>query len=244
VVYCWAYLSPAQPPMPTHHLGVGARDDATSLAAARQRDRRRGARASERARGGTRRSRTRSSRSSRRTSTDSRSRAWTRRSHDAVFAKEKGRSCSPATPSRQRAGGHRGVLPRHDERDGQADRFGQERVPGNPAPLEATLSTGTSATSRCSSRCRTTGRSTSSSPSSDPPADRESDPPGTLQDITCDSDGVIDRFAGGRRGKPCLELHPWRDGDPNPGIFLTGAYQEILGDLHTSSVTPTRSTSS
>jgi arginine decarboxylase len=56
---------------------------------------------------------------------------------------------------------------------------------------------------------------------------------GTLQDITCDSDGVIDRFAGGRRGKPCLELHPFREGEPYIlGIFLTGAYQEILGDLH------------
>jgi len=56
---------------------------------------------------------------------------------------------------------------------------------------------------------------------------------GTLQDITCDSDGVIDRFAGGRRGKPCLELHPYRNGEPYIlGIFLTGAYQEILGDLH------------
>ena len=56
---------------------------------------------------------------------------------------------------------------------------------------------------------------------------------GTLQDITCDSDGVIDRFSGGRRGKPSLELHPWRDGEPYIlGIFLTGAYQEILGDLH------------
>jgi arginine decarboxylase len=56
---------------------------------------------------------------------------------------------------------------------------------------------------------------------------------GTLQDVTCDSDGVIDRFAGGRKGKPSLELHPWRDGDQYIlGIFLTGAYQEILGDLH------------
>jgi arginine decarboxylase len=56
---------------------------------------------------------------------------------------------------------------------------------------------------------------------------------GTLQDITCDSDGVIDRFAGGRKGKPCLELHPYRLGEPYIlGIFLTGAYQEILGDLH------------
>ncbi|MBL8988196.1 MAG: biosynthetic arginine decarboxylase [Gemmatimonadetes bacterium] len=56
---------------------------------------------------------------------------------------------------------------------------------------------------------------------------------GTLQDMTCDSDGVIDRFAGGRKGKPCLELHPYRPGEPYIlGIFLTGAYQEILGDLH------------
>jgi arginine decarboxylase len=56
---------------------------------------------------------------------------------------------------------------------------------------------------------------------------------GTLQDMTCDSDGVIDRFAGGRRGKPSLELHPFRASEPYLlGIFLTGAYQEILGDLH------------
>jgi arginine decarboxylase len=56
---------------------------------------------------------------------------------------------------------------------------------------------------------------------------------GTLQDVTCDSDGKIDRFAGGRTGRPSLELHPLRDGERYIlGIFLTGAYQEILGDLH------------
>jgi len=56
---------------------------------------------------------------------------------------------------------------------------------------------------------------------------------GTLQDVTCDSDGVIDRFTGGRKGKPSLELHPVKEGEPYIlGIFLTGAYQEILGDLH------------
>ncbi|MES2306261.1 MAG: biosynthetic arginine decarboxylase [Gemmatimonadota bacterium] len=56
---------------------------------------------------------------------------------------------------------------------------------------------------------------------------------GTIQDVTCDSDGVIDRFTGGRKGKPSLELHPWKEGEPYIlGIFLTGAYQEILGDLH------------
>ncbi|MDX2193793.1 MAG: biosynthetic arginine decarboxylase [Gemmatimonadales bacterium] len=68
------------------------------------------------------------------------------------------------------------------------------------------------------------------------PIHRLAEPPsrrGTLQDVTCDSDGVIDRFAGGRKGKPSLELHPVRDGEPYMlGIFLTGAYQEILGDLH------------
>jgi arginine decarboxylase len=56
---------------------------------------------------------------------------------------------------------------------------------------------------------------------------------GTLQDITCDSDGKIDRFVGGRHGRPSLELHPFRHGEAYIlGIFLTGAYQEILGDLH------------
>ncbi len=56
---------------------------------------------------------------------------------------------------------------------------------------------------------------------------------GTLQDITCDSDGKIDRFVGGRTGEPSLALHPFSDAEPYMlGIFLTGAYQEILGDLH------------
>jgi arginine decarboxylase len=56
---------------------------------------------------------------------------------------------------------------------------------------------------------------------------------GTLQDVTCDSDGKIDRFVGWRRAKPNLELHSLRGEEPYVlGIFLTGAYQEILGDLH------------
>jgi arginine decarboxylase len=56
---------------------------------------------------------------------------------------------------------------------------------------------------------------------------------GTLQDVTCDSDGKIDRFVGDKNGRPSLELHEWRDGeDYILGIFLAGAYQEILGDLH------------
>jgi arginine decarboxylase len=56
---------------------------------------------------------------------------------------------------------------------------------------------------------------------------------GTLQDVTCDSDGKIDRFVGDKNGRPSLELHDLHEGEPYVlGIFLTGAYQEILGDLH------------
>ncbi len=56
---------------------------------------------------------------------------------------------------------------------------------------------------------------------------------GTIQDVTCDSDGKIDRFIGGKTGLPSLPLHVFRDGESYIlGIFLTGAYQEILGDLH------------
>src|SRR5688500_12251015 len=63
--------------------------------------------------------------------------------------------------------------------------------------------------------------------------DEEPDRRGTLQDVTCDSDGKIDRFVGDKNGRPSLELHAMRDNeDYILGIFLTGAYQEILGDLH------------
>jgi arginine decarboxylase len=56
---------------------------------------------------------------------------------------------------------------------------------------------------------------------------------GTLQDVTCDSDGMIDRFVGERGMVPSLELHKPVDGEAYIlGVFLTGAYQEILGDLH------------
>ena len=56
---------------------------------------------------------------------------------------------------------------------------------------------------------------------------------GTIQDVTCDSDGKIERFIGERRPRPSLPLHVFTDGEQYIiGIFLTGAYQEILGDLH------------
>ena len=54
-----------------------------------------------------------------------------------------------------------------------------------------------------------------------------------LADITCDSDGKIDHFIDRRDVKNVLELHPFATGDDYYlGIFLVGAYQEILGDLH------------
>jgi arginine decarboxylase len=56
---------------------------------------------------------------------------------------------------------------------------------------------------------------------------------GTLQDITCDSDGKIDRFIGNRNFNPCLPLHNLKEYEPYYlGVFMVGAYQEILGDLH------------
>ena len=55
---------------------------------------------------------------------------------------------------------------------------------------------------------------------------------GVFADLTCDSDGRIDRFIDQRDVKDVLELHPF-DGEPYYiGMFLLGAYQEILGDLH------------
>ena len=53
-----------------------------------------------------------------------------------------------------------------------------------------------------------------------------------LADITCDSDGKIEHFIDRRDVKDVLELHPMNGEDYYLGIFLVGAYQEILGDLH------------
>jgi arginine decarboxylase len=53
-----------------------------------------------------------------------------------------------------------------------------------------------------------------------------------LGDITCDSDGKIDQFIDRRDVRRVLPLHRF-DGSPYYlGVFLVGAYQEILGDLH------------
>jgi arginine decarboxylase len=54
-----------------------------------------------------------------------------------------------------------------------------------------------------------------------------------LADMTCDSDGKIDRFIGQRDIGRALPVHELVDGQKYYlGIFLTGAYQETLGDLH------------
>ncbi len=56
---------------------------------------------------------------------------------------------------------------------------------------------------------------------------------GVLEDITCDSDGRIDSYVDGEGVEANLPLHALRDGEPYLlGIFLIGAYQEILGDMH------------
>ena len=62
----------------------------------------------------------------------------------------------------------------------------------------------------------------------DTPPDRRA----VLADLTCDSDGKIHRFIGASEPSPFLRLHLPDDEPYILGIFMVGAYQEILGDLH------------
>ena len=56
---------------------------------------------------------------------------------------------------------------------------------------------------------------------------------GSFADLTCDSDGKIARFIDSGQVKPLLELHNLRPGEPYLiGLFLGGAYQEVMGNLH------------
>jgi arginine decarboxylase len=56
---------------------------------------------------------------------------------------------------------------------------------------------------------------------------------GVVQDITCDSDGRVDLYVDGEGVEASLPLHAPRAGEPYVmGIFMVGAYQEILGDMH------------
>jgi len=55
----------------------------------------------------------------------------------------------------------------------------------------------------------------------------------TLQDMTCDSDGKISTFISPQGITKALPVHPLKPGEPYYlGVFLVGAYQEILGDMH------------
>jgi arginine decarboxylase len=67
------------------------------------------------------------------------------------------------------------------------------------------------------------------------PIHRLNEPPSAhavIGDITCDSDGKIDRFVDRRDVKRTLPLHSVNGEPYYVGVFLVGAYQEILGDLH------------
>lgn len=56
---------------------------------------------------------------------------------------------------------------------------------------------------------------------------------GVIQDITCDSDGRIDLYVDGQGLETTLPLPAWPEGEQRLlGVFLVGAYQEILGDMH------------
>ena len=55
----------------------------------------------------------------------------------------------------------------------------------------------------------------------------------TIQDITCDSDGKISYYISGHGTTGSLPVHNIKDKEPYYiGVFLVGAYQEILGDMH------------
>ena len=56
---------------------------------------------------------------------------------------------------------------------------------------------------------------------------------GNFADLTCDSDGKLNHFIDDGKIKSLLNLHkPEQDKDYLIGIFMTGAYQEALGNLH------------
>lgn len=55
----------------------------------------------------------------------------------------------------------------------------------------------------------------------------------TLQDITCDSDGKITNYVSDGHVSNVISLHALKKNEPYYlGVFLVGAYQEILGDMH------------
>ena len=192
-----------------HHQRVGARAHRAPRAAAAQRDRRRvagravaaGADARTTTRCCTRWRRTTRTLSGRlpqrgcaRSSTTRRS---TRSGRSELF------NSGVLSPARARDG--RADLPRDDERaspqcvgDDRAEYRGHRRRISTRR-----WSTGTSATSRSSSRCPDSWAIDQLFPIMPiHRLDEEPDRRGTLQDVTCDSDGKIDRFIGDKKGKP------------------------------------------
>ena len=109
----------------------------------------------------------------------------------------------------------------------------RKRCPRICARSTSSWPTSTSATSPSSSRCSTTGRSGSSSRSCRSTASTKPQLESTLVDITCDSDGKVSKYIDLNDVRETLPLHELRDGEPYYlGIFLTGAYQDIMGDIH------------
>ena len=63
--------------------------------------------------------------------------------------------------------------------------------------------------------------------------DRPPERRAVMLDVTCDSDGVIDQYVDGQGIETTLPVPQWHPDRPYLiGIFMVGAYQEILGDLH------------
>lgn len=63
--------------------------------------------------------------------------------------------------------------------------------------------------------------------------DTEPDRRVVIQDLTCDSDGRIDAYVDSEGIESSLPLHAVRENEPYLiGLFMVGAYQEILGDMH------------
>lgn len=68
------------------------------------------------------------------------------------------------------------------------------------------------------------------------PLHRLREPPqrrAVLQDLTCDSDGRVRRYVDSAGVENSLPVHGWNPNEPYLiGVFMVGAYQEILGDMH------------
>ena len=63
--------------------------------------------------------------------------------------------------------------------------------------------------------------------------DERPDRTATIQDITCDTDGKINKFISSHGANSHLAVHALNNKEPYYiGVFLVGAYQEILGDMH------------